>query len=79
MTQKRIGFRPNQAIRLNLIENRKSDQFNYYLSTRCAACVYGAFAAGQDFYSIIVTKNFKLTLSYELIHGSYGMQKSSCC
>jgi hypothetical protein len=39
---------------------------------------YGAFAAGRDFCSIIVTKNFKLTLLYDLIYGSYGMQKSSC-
>ena len=30
---------------------------------------YGAFAAGRDFGSIIVTKNFKLTISYELIYG----------
>jgi hypothetical protein len=34
---------------------------------------YGAFAAGRNFWPIIVTKNFKLTLLYELIYGAYGM------
>ena len=33
--------------------------------------IYGAFAAGRNFCSLIITKNFKLTLSYELIHGLY--------
>ena len=59
--------------KLNIFKNFPSKKIIIYILQ-----TYGASAAGRDFCSTIVTKNFKPTLLCELIFGSYGNLKSSC-